>query len=48
MSQLRACLGFCNYYSGYINMYLEYVAPMTPMLKGNREETKKWSKKALV
>ena len=48
MSELRAYLGFCNYYLGYINMYAEYAAPMTAMLKGNREETKKGSKKALV
>ena len=48
VSELRAYLGFCNYYSGYIKMYAEYAAPMTTMLKGNREETKKGSKKALV
>ena len=29
-------------------MYAEYADPMTTMLKGNREETKKGSKKALV
>ena len=48
VSELRAYLGFCNYYSGYIKMYAEYAAPVTTMLKGNREETKKGSKKALV
>ena len=48
VSELPAYLGFCNYYSGYIKMYAEYAAPMTTMLKGNREETKKGSKKALV
>ena len=48
VSELRAYLGFCNYYSGYIKMYAEYAAHMTTMLKGNREETKKGSKKALV
>ena len=48
VSELRAYLGFCNYYSGYIKMYAEYAAPMTTMLKGNRVETKKGSKKALV
>ena len=37
VSELRAYLGFCNYYSGYIKMYAEYAAPMTTMLKGNRE-----------
>ena len=35
VSELRAYLGFCNYYSGYIKMYAEYAAPMTAMLKGN-------------
>ena len=34
VSELRAYLGFCNYYSGYIKMYAEYAAPMTTMLKG--------------
>ena len=29
-------------------MYAEYTAPMTAMLGGNREKTKKGSKKALV
>ena len=48
VSGLRAYFGFCNYYSGYIKMYAEYAAPMTTMLKGNREETKKGSKTALV
>ena len=45
VSELRAYLGFCNYYSGYIDMYAEYAAPMTALLKGNRDETKKGSKK---
>ena len=48
VSELRAYLGFCNYYSGYIKMYAQYAALMTTMLKGNREETQKGSKKALV
>ena len=48
VSELRAYLAFCNYYSGYIKMYAEYAAPMTAMLKGNREETKKGSNKAVV
>ena len=46
--ELRAYLGFCTYYSGYIKMYAQYAAPMTTMLKGNREETKEGSQKALV
>ena len=48
VSELRADFRFCNYYSGYIKMYAEYAAPMTTMLKGNRKETNKGSKKALV
>ena len=48
VSQLRAYLAFCYYYSGYIKMYAKYAAPMTTMLKGNREETTKGSKKAVV
>ena len=48
VSELRAYLGFCNYYSGYIKMYAEYAAPIMTMLKGNREETKKGFQKALV
>ena len=48
VSELRAYLRFCNHYWGYIKMLAEYAAPMTAMLSGNREETKKGSKKALV
>ena len=48
VSELRAYLGFCNYYSEYIKMHAKYAAPMTAMLKGNRVETKKRSKKAVV
>ena len=48
MFELPAYLGFCNYYSGHIKMYGEEAAPMTAMLKGNGQETKKGSKKALV
>ena len=33
--ELRAYLGLCNYYPGYIKMNAEYTAPMTTMLKGN-------------
>ena len=48
MSELRAYMGFCNYYSGYIKIYAEYADSITAMLKDNREETKMGSKKALV
>ena len=48
MSEVRAYLAFCNYYSAYIKMYAEDAAPMTAMLRGNRQETKKRSKKTLL
>ena len=48
MSGLWAYLGFCNYYWGYITMYAKYATPMTAILMGNGEETKKGSKKLLV
>ena len=41
VSELRAYLGFCNYYSGYIKMYAEYAAPMTTMLKGNERRPRR-------
>ena len=47
-SELGPYQGFCNCYSRYSTMYAEYAAPMTAMLKGNREVTKKGFKKALV
>ena len=48
VSEMRALLGFCNYYSGYVRMYAEMAAPMTALLKGNRDETKEGSKKPIV
>ena len=48
VSKLRAYLGFCNYYSGYIKMYAEYAAFMRAMLKGHRKKTEKGSKKVVV
>ena len=48
MCELRVYLGLGNYYLGYILMYAQFAAPMTTMFKGNREETKMASKKAVV
>ena len=48
VSEMRAFLGFCNYYSGYVRMYEETAAPMTALLKGNRDETKKGSNKPII
>ena len=44
VSELREYLGICKCYSGYIRIYAGSTAPITAMLKGNREETKKGSK----
>ena len=44
ISELRAFLGFTNYYSSYIEMYGEMVAPLQEMLKVPREIGKKGSK----
>ena len=48
VSVMRTFLGFCNYYSGYVRMYAEMAALMTALLKGNRDETKKGSKKPII
>ena len=45
---MRAFLGFCNFYARYLRMHSAYAAPMTALLNGNGEETKKGSKKPLV
>ena len=47
VSDLWASLGFCYYYSRYIKVYAEYATPMTSMLKGIQDDTKKGSKKAV-
>ena len=44
MSELRAFLGFTNYYSSYIHMYGEIVAALQEKLKVPREIGKKGSK----
>ena len=53
VSELQAYPGFCNdncyyYYSGCIKTRAEYAAPITAMLKRNRDETKKGSQKAVL
>ena len=45
---MRAFLGFWNYYSGYVCMYAEMAASMTALLRGNRDQTKKGSKKPII
>ena len=44
ITELRAFLGFTNYYSSYIGMYGDLVAPLQEKLKVPREIGKKGSK----
>jgi len=46
--ELRAYLGFTNYYSTYIREYSNLVAPLLEKLKVPREQGKKGSKKKIV
>ena len=47
ITEMRALLGFCNYYSPYVHMYAQHAAPLTRLLQVGREDGKKGSKKAL-
>jgi hypothetical protein len=47
VTELRAFLGFTNYYSSYIQGYAEVVAQLQDKLKLPREESKKGSKKKI-
>ena len=40
VSSLRAFLGMCNYYSGYVRMFAEFAAPLQEKLKLPRELTR--------
>ena len=44
VTALRAFLGLCNYYSGYIHMYADLAAPLQEKLKLPKEQTKAGSK----
>jgi len=48
VSSLRAFLGLCNYYSGYVRMYAEMAAPLLEKLKLPRELTKAGSQHPIV
>ena len=47
ITEMRAFLEFCNYYSTYVHMYAERAAPLTKLLQVGREDSKKGSKKTL-
>ena len=47
ISQLRGFLGLTNYYSGYVRGYANLAAPLMDMLKVDRVDGKKGSKKPL-
>ena len=42
---LRAFLGFCNYYSGYLPMYAQLAAPLHDLLKVGKQDGKKGVRK---
>jgi hypothetical protein len=48
VSSLRAFLGVCNYYAGYVRLYAELAAPLQEKLKLPRELTKAGSKHPVV
>ena len=48
ITEIRAFLGLCNYYSAYVHVYAEHAAPLTKLLRVGREDGKKGSKKALA
>ena len=47
MTALRGFLGFTNYYATYVQDYAKYAAPLMELLKVDRSEGKKGSKKAV-
>ena len=48
ISELRSFMGFCNYYSGYVRMYVELSGPLHKMLQVGKFEGQKGSKKKLA
>ena len=47
VTQLRAFLGVCTYYSSYVKGFASYAAPLTSMLQLDRKEGRKGSQKVL-
>ena len=41
-------MGFCNYYSGYVQMYAELSGPLHKMLQVGKLDGRKGSKKKLA
>ena len=48
ISDLRSFMGFCNYYSGYVQMYAELSGPLHKMLQVGKFDGRKGSKKKLA
>ena len=46
--EMRASLGFCNYYSAHVHMYTAHAALLTKLLHVGREDGKKASRNALA
>ena len=48
ISELRSFMGFCNYYSGYVQMYADLSGPLHKMLQVGKFDGRKGSKKKLA
>ena len=48
ISELRSFMGFCNYFSGYVRMYVELLGPLHKMLQVGKFDGRKGSKKKLA
>ena len=48
ISELRSFMGFCNYYSGYVQLYAELSGPLHKMLQVGKFDGRKGSKKKLA
>ena len=48
ISELRSFMGFCNYYSGYVRIYVEVLGPLHKMLQVGKLDGRKGSKKKLA
>ena len=48
ISELRSCMKFCNYYSGYVQMYADLSGPLHKMIQVGKFDGRKGSKKNLA
>ena len=48
ISELRSFMGFCNYFSGYVQMYASLSGPLHKMLQVGKFDGRKGSKEKLA